>query len=872
MGLTEKSFDLIFKEATGKQPFPYQKRLAEGQRFADLIEVSTGAGKTAAVVLAWLWRKRYAPEHVRKTTPRRLVYCLPMRVLVEQTRDSVILWLHRLGILAGHARITEAGGKECVDHYSPSWDDPDRIAVTVLMGGEDSDGWDIYPEHDAIVVGTQDMLLSRALNRGFAMSRYRWPMHFGLLNNDCFWVFDEIQLMGSGLATATQLAAFRNDDGLRVFAPSHCVWMSATLRRDWLETFDFRDKVSNLLSCTLQTEDRNHDDLAKRLNARKHIEKAAAPASDAKTIAGHVLDAHRPGTLTLVVVNTVERAVSLYRTIEAIAKKSSASSSDGHQRSSRRAGSAPGPAPMAEAPPAIMLLHSRFRPGDRERILQQLLSDPPQGGRIVISTQVVEAGVDISARVLFTEIAPWPSLVQRLGRCNRFGEYMDATVYWIEIPTYSEKGKKSLAAPYLPQELDNARAHLERLTDASPVGLSTYLNELAEGERQALFPYSPRQVVRRKDVIELFDTTPDLAGSDIDVSRFIRDADDLDVEVFWRDIAPGETPYPDDDSGKAPVRGELCPVPFTEFRNWIVSKNRKRVFRWDYLERKWSRADPGSVFPGQVFLIPFEEGGYSIATGWSPESNARVEPVHTDSEKAVPPEGNDDELHLQGDWQTIKAHTDEVISEMERILPAIGLSEVDNFGEAIMTAARWHDRGKAHQIFQNALPLHSSQGNEFWAKAPGQTIRFKRQLDGDTQLLARGFRHELASALAMLAAGKQDLACYLAATHHGKVRLSIRSLPHEVRPPDPGRRFARGLWDGDQLPVTDLGNSISAPAIVLSLEAMELGVSEDGSVSWAERMLSLRDRLGPFRLAYLEALLRAADSRASAAHAHKSML
>jgi hypothetical protein len=53
------------------------------------------------------------------------------------------------------------------------------------------------------------MLLSRALNRGYGMSRYRWPMHFGLLNNDCLWVFDEIQLMGSGLATPAQLEAFR---------------------------------------------------------------------------------------------------------------------------------------------------------------------------------------------------------------------------------------------------------------------------------------------------------------------------------------------------------------------------------------------------------------------------------------------------------------------------------------------------------------------------------------------------------------------------------------------------------------------------------------------------------------------------------------
>ena len=41
--------------------------------------------------------------------------------------------------------------------------------------------------------------------------------------------------------------------------------------------------------------------------------------------------------------------------------------------------------------------------------------------RIVVATQVVEAGVDLSAALLVIEAAPWPSLVLRAGRCNRTG-------------------------------------------------------------------------------------------------------------------------------------------------------------------------------------------------------------------------------------------------------------------------------------------------------------------------------------------------------------------------------------------------------------------------------------------------------------------
>jgi CRISPR-associated endonuclease/helicase Cas3 len=76
----------------------------------------------------------------------------------------------------------------------------------VLMGGEELEqpkrAWDLSPERPCILIGTQDMLLSRALNRGYGMSRYRWPMHFALLNNDALWVLDETQLMGVGVETS----------------------------------------------------------------------------------------------------------------------------------------------------------------------------------------------------------------------------------------------------------------------------------------------------------------------------------------------------------------------------------------------------------------------------------------------------------------------------------------------------------------------------------------------------------------------------------------------------------------------------------------------------------------------------------------------
>jgi CRISPR-associated endonuclease/helicase Cas3 len=121
-----------------------------------------------------------------------------MRTLVEQTERETSEWLWRLT-----EKFPENKELKWLAAHSP----------VILMGGEELDDarrdWDLQPERPAILIGTQDMLLSRALNRGYGMSRHRWPIHFGLLNNDCLWVLDEIQVMGAGVATASQLEAFR---------------------------------------------------------------------------------------------------------------------------------------------------------------------------------------------------------------------------------------------------------------------------------------------------------------------------------------------------------------------------------------------------------------------------------------------------------------------------------------------------------------------------------------------------------------------------------------------------------------------------------------------------------------------------------------
>src|ERR1041384_2711367 len=91
------TFVSFFSAATDTEPFPYQIRFATEAELPDLVEAPTGAGKTATAVLGWLWRRRHHPDTgIRANTPRRLVFCLPMRTLVEQTHRVARSWLERL--------------------------------------------------------------------------------------------------------------------------------------------------------------------------------------------------------------------------------------------------------------------------------------------------------------------------------------------------------------------------------------------------------------------------------------------------------------------------------------------------------------------------------------------------------------------------------------------------------------------------------------------------------------------------------------------------------------------------------------------------------------------------------------------------------
>jgi CRISPR-associated endonuclease/helicase Cas3 len=77
--------------------------------------------------------------------------------------------------------------------------------------------------------------------------------------------------------------------------------------------------------------------------------------------------------------------------------------------------------------PEIVLLNTRFTLEDRQEKLRYCQSRLNASQRVLlISTQLIEAGVDIDFPVVYRDLCPLPNLIQSAGRCNRNGKRRDA--------------------------------------------------------------------------------------------------------------------------------------------------------------------------------------------------------------------------------------------------------------------------------------------------------------------------------------------------------------------------------------------------------------------------------------------------------------
>jgi len=336
-----KEVESLFRRLVRHDPAPHQMACAEalGKCKPVILCAPTGSGKSEAVWIPFLALRG-------RELPHRMIHVLPLRSLANQLARR----------LARYARAQ----------------DPSLRVETVH--GQRPDSVLFYA--DAIVATLDQVVCS------YACTPLSLGVRFGNIPAGAIpgslLVFDEVHTFEPLLGLQTALTLARR--------AAHCkmpfVMMSGTLPKTFLT------KLSEELgACLIEAEDR-----FSAAQGPRHVTLKIEPAHLTPEM---VLKYAAACTKTIVVVNTVSRALQLYEGLR------------------------------SRAPGRCLLVHSRFNERDRElkeqdieRLFGRSASDE---NAVLIATQVVEVGLDISCDLLVTELAPADALVQRLGRCARWG-------------------------------------------------------------------------------------------------------------------------------------------------------------------------------------------------------------------------------------------------------------------------------------------------------------------------------------------------------------------------------------------------------------------------------------------------------------------
>jgi CRISPR-associated endonuclease/helicase Cas3 len=361
-----------FRKFFGFEPHDYQLRVAEHLLSGRnvILQAPTGSGKTEAALFPFL-HAFLNPHQETLEFPRRLVYGAPMRVLARAFDRRVSKYVSNYGWPQLNCRVQTG-------------DQPDA------------------PRFDAdLIFATIDQVLSSALLVPYSLSRRQGNLNAGALACS-YLVFDEFHLLDPEASLPTTLLLLRRL--LRGVTPF--LLMTATFSEALL------DQLGTLLEATVERVSREEAAQMPSQQKERYFHRLDQPLT-----AQTVLETHK--RRSIVVCNTVERAQALYQEL----KRTIAGEPPGRR-------------------PELILLHSRFYQEDRAR-KEELVKGGPRGdGRfsknseasvILVATQVIEVGLDISSDILHTELAPMSTILQRAGRCARYqGEVGDVFVYRTE--------------------------------------------------------------------------------------------------------------------------------------------------------------------------------------------------------------------------------------------------------------------------------------------------------------------------------------------------------------------------------------------------------------------------------------------------------
>jgi CRISPR-associated endonuclease/helicase Cas3 len=337
----------------------------------------------------------------------------------------------------------------------------------------------------------------------------------------------------------------------------------------------------------------------------------------------------------------------------------------------------------------------------------------------------------------------------------------------------------------------------------------------------------------------------------------------------------------------------LCSVPIGKAKNARDILNQGWI--WRGKESGWLSVRDAGIAPGMTILLPREAGGYDNAAGWTGNKDDKKHSSHYQPRDEHPDE---EQLScLANGWRTIAAHTADVASELTGLLRhLLAAAEDEETRNALTAAVPWHDIGKNHPGWQQsvveALAKASISGKDAFrpfakfslSESPsllenGQRLEgqaLKKKIRELRNSFRPGIAHEVASALAFRQAEQKrlgpprntDLSSllteYVIMSHHGRVRKVLRDELPRFPDSDKDTNTVRGVAHGSAIQSVAInGNKLGCDA--LSTDCRRMGRDANEHESYTRGILRLLEHYGPFRLAFFEAVFRAADIRASIA-------
>ncbi len=430
----------------GNEPFPWQERLFRefvAGRLPSALDLPTGLGKTSVMAI-WLIARALADEAARNRLLRRLVYVVDRRVVVDQATAEAEKIRRGLGQSGLDLRRLGLG--------------EGKLPLSTLRGQHvDNRDWLADPIASAIIVGTVDMIGSRLLFCGYGVSRKMRPFHAGLLGVDTLVVLDEAHLVPPFEALVRAITedhrsfGVRSEEDRRLIPGFRLLSLSATGKNATEHGTVFR----------LEVDDKRHPVVAKRLDAPKKLtihdtfDSKASLTEQLTQRAWNLGSGEKPARVLVYCHSRID-ALKIKTEIEKRAKKTEMEMQllVGQRRVHERDGL------------SFWLDENGFTGGSREA--------PPEKPTFLVATAAGEVGIDLDADHMVCDLVEWERMVQRLGRVNRRGE-KQSRIEVVALPSKEDrKGDESWE-----ERLKRLRAPLdllplqESLTDASPGAILT---------------------------------------------------------------------------------------------------------------------------------------------------------------------------------------------------------------------------------------------------------------------------------------------------------------------------------------------------------------------------------------------------------------